>query len=141
MPSSRVINAAQRPIRELLVYEGDVSIRGPQTSERVSSGNKVQTRGLAIERGAINRADIDRAATVYASIDLLKARAAGTRIEDPVAESVTLRTSYANVFTAPTNPAYELDIAVQQVCAYPTKLCITSGGQIKHRPPKIHRGL
>jgi hypothetical protein len=111
----RVLDAAQRPIRELLVYEGDVSIRGPQTSERVSSGNKVQTRGLAIERGAINRADIDRAATVYASIDLLKARAAGTRIEDPVAVSVTLRTSNANVFTAPTNPAYELDIAVQQV--------------------------
>lgn len=111
----RVSHVAQRPTRELLVYDGDVSIRSPQASEQISAGHKVQTRGLAIERQPINRADIDRAATVYANIDLLRARVAGTPIEDPAATSTTLRTSYANVFSAPANPAYQLDIAVQQV--------------------------
>jgi hypothetical protein len=107
--------------REAMVYDGAVRVwtRTTQGSGRVfPAGAKAVIEGVAgstVSRKEIIDSDIQSAATLHAHIDVIKARAAGSTIENLDETYANLKSSYVKVLTAPADPQLRLEIAVQQV--------------------------
>lgn len=130
--SVRVHRTEKGPVLEYVVFEGDVTISselpkvrllnypsaksvplGRQT--KLKTGEKIVFEGnTPLPKKAVEKADIDNAAKVYAQVDTAKARIAetGGNTEQVYAD---FHRRYSAVFSDPKNPDHRVNLAIAQV--------------------------
>jgi tetratricopeptide (TPR) repeat protein len=102
-----------RPAAEAALYDGDVKVFRAGRSQPLVAGWKLPA--AMAEPVQMQAVDFDRAAIVWARLDLARAQVAGTTIENPAATYSRLHATYASVLANPADADARINLAGQQV--------------------------
>lgn len=104
-----------RPAAQAAVYDGEVEVVRAGRSQPLPLAAGLKLATAMAEPVRMEADDFDRAATVWARLDLAKAQVAGTTIENPDATYYRLHATYVRVLANPVDADARINLAGQQV--------------------------
>ncbi len=113
----RLAREGQQVRTETLVYEGAAECRLVSTGARwlMESGSKALVERGQWRRAGMSRRDMDRTATVNASLDVAGARVAGVRIASPRDVFAEMKAWHTRVLAEPRNAETRMRLGARQL--------------------------